>query len=56
MQIDFKSAFNSVKRIKVLEAVAKFLSSVASFATFCFSQHGYLHFNNTYLSSQSGVQ
>ena len=26
------------------------------FATFCYSQHSHLHFNNTYLSSQSGVQ
>ena len=56
LQIDFKNAFNSVKRSKVLEAVAKFLPSVAPFATFCYSQHSHLHFNNTYLSSQSGVQ
>ena len=56
LQIDFKNAFNSVKQSKVLEAVEKFLPSVAPFATFCYSQHSHLHFNNTYLSSQSGVQ
>ena len=56
MHIDFKKAFNSVKRSKDLEAVAKFLSSVALFATFCYSQHSHMHFNNTYLNSQSGVQ
>ena len=56
LQIDFKNAFNSVKRSKVLEAVANFLPSVAPFATFCYSQHSHLHFNSTYLSSQSGVQ
>ena len=56
LQIDFKNAFNSVKRSTVFEAVAKSLPSVAPFATFCYSQHCHLHFNNTYLSSQSGVQ
>ena len=56
LQINFKNAFNSVKRSKILEAVAKFLPSVASFAIFCYSHHSNLHFNNIYLSSQSGVQ
>ena len=56
LQINFKNAFNSVKRSKILEAVAKFLPSVASFAIFCYSHHSNLYFNNTYLSSQSGVQ
>ena len=39
-----------------MEAVLKFLPSVAPFATFFYSQHSHLHFNNTYLNSQSGVQ
>ena len=56
LQIDFKTAFNSVNRSKVLEAIAKFLPSVTPFATFCYSQHSHLHINNTYLGSQSGVQ
>ena len=56
LQIDFKNALNSVKRSKILEAVEKFLPSVAPFATFCYSQHSHLHFKNTYLSNQSGVQ
>ena len=56
MQIDFKNAFNLVKRSKVLEAVATILPSNGTFASFCYSQHSHLHFNNTYLSSQSGVQ
>ena len=56
LQIDFKNAFNSVKRNNVLEAVAKFLPSVAPFASFCYSQHSHVHFNNIYLMSQLGVQ
>ena len=54
LQIYSKNAFNSVKRSKVLGAVAKFLPSVAPFATFCYSHHSHLHFNNTYLSNQFG--
>ena len=54
LQTDFKIAFNLVER--VFEAVAKFLPSVAPFATLCYSQHSQLHINNTYLVSQSGVQ
>ena len=56
LQIDTKNAFNLVKRSKVLEAVSKFLPSLATFATFCYSQHSHFHFNNTYLSSQLGIQ
>ena len=40
-QLDFKNAFNSVKRSKVLEAVAKFLPSLALLATFCYSQQSF---------------
>ena len=39
-----------------MEAVAKFLPSVAPFATFCYLKHSHLPFNNSYLSRQSGVQ
>ena len=51
-----KNSEYSVKRSKVLVAVGIFLLSVAPFETFCYPQHSHLHFNNTHLSSQSGVQ
>ena len=53
LKIDFQNALNSVKRSRVLEAVAKFLPIIAPFANFCYSQQSHLHFNNRYLSSQS---
>ena len=56
LQTDFKNAFNSVERSRVLEAVAKFLTSVVPFASFCYSQDSHLHINNTYLGGQSEVQ
>ena len=56
LQIDFKNAFNSIKRSSVLDAAQKFIPSLASFASFCYSQHSKLFFNATHIQSESGVQ
>ena len=42
LQIDFKNAFNSITRSRMLDAARKFIPSLAPFASFCYSQYSKL--------------
>ena len=54
--IDFKNAFNSIKRSQILNAAVTLMLSLASFAIYCYSQHSHLYYSNTSVTSQSGMQ
>ena len=54
--IDFKNAFNSIKRSQILIAAVTLMPSLASFAIYCYSQHSHLYYSNKSVTSQSGVQ
>ena len=56
LQIDFRNAFNSVKRSHLLQAACDFITGFAAFTYFCYSQHVPLLYNNASLQSESGVQ
>ena len=56
LQIDFRNAFNSVKRSHLLQAACDFIPGIAAFTYFCYSQHVPLLYNNASLQSESGVQ
>ena len=56
LQIDFRSAFNSVKRSHLLGSTKVLTPSIISFASFCYSKHSDLFFNSSTVESQTGVQ
>ena len=56
LQIDFRNAFNSVKRSHLLGSTKVLLPSIISFASFCYSKHSDLFFNSSIVDSQTGVQ
>ena len=56
LQIDFRNAFNSVKRSHLLQAACDFIPGIAAFTNFCYSQHVPLLYNNASLKSESVVQ
>ena len=56
LQIDFKNAFNSIKRNQILNAAVTLMPSLASFAIYCYSQHSHLYYSNKSVTSRSGVQ
>ena len=56
LQIDFKNAFNSIKRSQILNSTIKLMPSLASFVIYCYSQQSHLYYSNKSVTSQSGVQ
>ena len=56
LQIDFRKAFNSLKRSHLLQAACNFIPGIAAFTNFCYSQHVPLLYKNASLRSESGVQ
>ena len=56
LQIDFRNAFNSVKRSQLLQAACDFIPGIAAFTNFRYSQHAPLLYNNASLQSESYVQ
>ena len=56
LQIDFRIAFNLVKRSRVLQAACVFIPGIAAFTNFCYSQHVPLLYINASLQSESDVQ
>ena len=55
LQIDFRNAFNSVKRSHLLGSTKVLMPSIISFASFCYSKHSDLFFNRSIVDSQTGV-
>ena len=55
LQIDFRNAFNSVKRSH-LGSTKVLMPIIMSFASFCYSKHSDLFFNSSTVDSQTGVQ
>ena len=51
LQIDFRKAFNLVKRSQLLQAACDFIPGTAAFTNFCYSQHVPLLYNNASLQS-----
>ena len=56
LQIEFRKAFNSVKRSHLLQAACDFIPGIAAFTNFCYFQHVPLLYSNSSLQSESGVQ
>ena len=56
LQIDFRNAFNSVKRSHLLGSTKLLMPSIMSFASFRYSKHSDLFFNSSTVDSQTGVQ
>ena len=56
LQIDFRNAFNSVKRSRFLGPTKVLMPSIMSSAFFCYSKHSDLFFNSSTVDSQTGVQ
>ena len=56
LQIDFRNAFNSVKRSHLLGSTKVLIHSIMSFASFCYSKHSDLIFKSSNVDSQTGVQ
>ena len=56
LQIDFRNAFDSVKRSHLLGSTKVLMPSIMSFASFCYSKHSDLFFNSSTVDCQTGVQ
>ena len=56
MKIDFVNAFNSVKRIVLLNECFEKFPHIYKWVHFCYSQHSHLFFGDYIISSQAGVQ
>ena len=56
LQIDFRNAFNSVKRSHLFVSTKVLMPSIISFASFCYSKHSDLFFNSSTVDSQTGAQ
>ena len=56
LKIDFKNAFNTVRRDVILEAVAKHFPSLLQFTTSCYGQTSELGFGGFTISSEEGAQ
>ena len=56
LQIDFCTAFNSIKRSEMLKAFASSMPGIAAFTNSCYSQHSQLFYDKFIVSSESGIQ
>ena len=56
IKLDFKNAFNSVRRDKVLEATWVHAPELYPYVFSCYSQCSHLFYENTIIPSQEGVQ
>ena len=56
MKIDFKNAFNSIRRDVVLKEIQKQLPSIYPIVWQAYSSNSILFYGNSFLSSQEGVQ
>ena len=56
LKIDFKNAFNTVRRDIILEAVAEYFPELLTFATSTLSDPSDLMFGDFHLSSEEGAQ
>ena len=56
LQIDFRNAFNSMKRSHLVGSTKVLMPSIISFASFCYSKHSDLFCNSSTVGSQTGVQ
>ena len=56
VKLDFRNAFNSVRRDKVLEAALEHIPELYPFVYSCYSAASNLFFDNSILQSQEGVQ
>ena len=56
LQIDFRNAFNSVKRSHLLGSTKVLMPSIISFASFFYSKHSDLISNSSTLDGPTGVQ
>ena len=56
VKLDFRNAFNSVRRDRVLEAALEHIPELYPFVYCCYSTSSHLFFDKHILSSQEGVQ
>ena len=56
MKIDFKNAFNTLRRDSILEAVAKYFPELLAFTQLTLSQASVLQFGDFALQSAEGAQ
>ena len=56
VKVDFRNAFNTVRRDSILEAVAKYLPELLPYATSTLSGPSDLHFGSFTLQSEEGAQ
>ena len=56
LKLDFKNAFNSVRRKSMLEAVKRVVPSLYPFVYKSYSVSSFLYFGDSYISSQEGIQ
>ena len=56
LKLDFKNAFNSVRRDKVLQSARQHIPEVFPYVYSCYSTPSTLRFAHSYLSSAEGVQ
>ena len=56
VKLDFKNAFNSIRRDKMLEAVQKFIPELASFVHSAYSSPSSLFWEDKIIQSAEGVQ
>ena len=55
LKLDFKNAFNSVRRDKVLQSARQHIPEVFPYVYSCYSTPSTLRFAHSYLSSAEGV-
>jgi hypothetical protein len=57
LQVDFRNAFNSITRSKVIDEIRRVLPGLSAFTTGqCYSNHSHLLWGDRLLSSEDGVQ
>ena len=56
LKIDFKNAFNTIRRDHVAECLLKFAPELLQFYTACYSQPTFLSFGDSILQSDEGLQ